>query len=79
MINSFGQQSGIPMFNQSNHPHRRVVSCCMGIPYGIGVPLVLTSWIVGKRNLIESRYDVNRYLINLMKRELVCTLLFFHS
>ncbi|KAG2201552.1 hypothetical protein INT47_007429, partial [Mucor saturninus] len=45
-MNPFGQQSGIPMFNQSNHPHRRVVSCCMGIPYGIGVPLVLTSWIV---------------------------------
>lgn len=52
MMNPFSQQPGIPMFNQNNHQqHNRPVSCCIVIPFGIGVPLVLTSWIVGKDNV----------------------------
>lgn len=53
MMTPFNQQPGIPLFNQTTHR----VSCCMVIPFGIGVPLVLTSWIVGKQKKNPTHYN----------------------
>ena len=45
MINPFNQHHGIIMYNNSiNHS-----KCCICIPTRIGVPLILTAWIVGKK------------------------------
>ncbi|GAN02074.1 hypothetical protein MAM1_0016d01514 [Mucor ambiguus] len=41
MINPFNQHHGIIMYNSTNHS-----KCCMCIPTRIGVPLILTAWIV---------------------------------
>lgn len=49
MINPFNpQQHGIIMYSNGNNIHHRPV-CCAVIPSSFGVPLVLTSWIVGKK------------------------------
>lgn len=44
MINPFNQHHGIIMYNSINRS-----KCCICIPTRIGVPLILTAWIVGKK------------------------------
>lgn len=45
MINPFSQP-GMPMLSRSHKP-----VCCAAIPMNVGVPLVLTTWIVGKKKI----------------------------
>lgn len=46
MMNPLHQQNGIPMYSKGRNIHRQPV-CCAVIPSKFGVPLVLTTWIVG--------------------------------
>jgi hypothetical protein len=50
MINPFNQQHGIIMYSNASGINHRPV-CCAVIPSSFGVPLVLTSWIVGKKKV----------------------------